>query len=281
MIRAVVTGYASLDYAVSVDGDIRWGWTSRIASRPRNAWPRPGGCPFYVARPLAQAGQTAAVVTWTGDDETGRLYAECCRQHRIAVDGIAAAPDAATPVSVLLYQGDGRCACLVDFGTVSSEMTAAQERLIRAADLVCITVGPAACGVRALELARPDALIVWVAKNDPVSFSPDLRTQLGRRARYIFCNSEERAGIDAATVGADASQVVVETRGADPILVRYRQVTTSVAVEPLRVHDTTGAGDTLAGATLAALLSGESDPLAAVRAGAYAAHALLRERSSP
>ncbi|MBQ4856369.1 carbohydrate kinase family protein [Rhodanobacter sp. B2A1Ga4] len=279
MTRIAVLGYACLDYAASVDGDVRWGWTSRISSRPRDEWPRPGGCSFYVARPLAQAGFGVDIVTWTGDDAMGNLYADHCHRHGIGTQGIDASTGATTPVSMLLYKDDGRCACLIDFGSAGSATTSTQEDLIRKADMVVVTVGPAACGLRALDIARDDALIVWVAKNDPISFPPELRTRLGQRARYVFCNGDERTWIDDATVDADAEQIVVETRGAEPIHIRSRGTTMHIPVTPLQVGDATGAGDTLAGATLAALLGGETDPVAAVRSGALASSELLRRRT--
>ncbi|MBR0346752.1 MAG: carbohydrate kinase family protein [Rudaea sp.] len=278
MTRIAVLGYASLDYAASVDGDVRWGWTSRIASRPHGEWPRPGGCSFYVARPLAQAGLGVDIVTWTGDDDMGNLYADHCLRHGIGTQGIDAAAGKTTPVSMLLYKDDGRCACLIDFGSAGSAATPPQEDLIRGADVVVVTVSPAACGLRALDVVRDDALVVWVAKHDPISFPPELRARLGRRARYVFCNNDERAWIDEATADADPAQIIIETRGADPIHVRVQGVTFQIPVTPLQIGDATGAGDTLAGATLAALLGGEADPLTAVQAGVRASHELLQRR---
>ncbi len=278
--RVAILGYASVDYVATVDGEVRWGWTSRIASRPHEEWPRPGGCPFYVARPLARAGFSADVVTWIGDDDMGGRYVEYCRRDRVGTRGIYAAPGAVTLITILLYNRNGDCACLVDFGSASEIVTSIQEDLIREADTVVVTVGPSACSKHALDLVRPHAKVVWVAKNDPTSFPPELRVRLGQRSNYIFCNGEERALINEATLGSDAAQVIVETHGADPILVCADGRSTEVAVAPLRVGDATGAGDTLAGGTLAALLGGEKDPLAAVRAGACAAHELLQRRGA-
>ena len=51
----VVTGYASLDYAVRLDRAPRADRTATILSRPRE-WPRLGGSPAYVAGALVAAG---------------------------------------------------------------------------------------------------------------------------------------------------------------------------------------------------------------------------------
>lgn len=173
MTSVAVLGYASVDYVATVNGDVRWGWTSEIASRPQDGWPRPGGCSFYVARALAQAGLMADVVTWTGDDDNGGRYAEYCRRDEVGTQAISAAPGAVTLTTILLYNQSGDCACLVDFGSAPGVLTSAQEKQVREADTVVVTVGPPACSLRALELVRSDALVVWVAKNDPASFRPN------------------------------------------------------------------------------------------------------------
>lgn len=278
MTPVAVLGYASVDHVATVAGEVRWGWTSRIVSRSAEEWPRPGGCPFYVARALAGAGVPADVVTWTGDDDIGKRYESYCRRDHVGIDGIYAAPGATTLTTVLLYNERGDCACLVDFGSAPAIVTSVQEQLVRTAHVVVVTVGPPECSERALELVRNDATVVWVAKNDPASFPPKLRARLGSRARYIFCNSEERAWINEVTAAANPERVIVETRGTDPIVVCANRAVTEVPVAALSVGDATGAGDTLAGATLAALLSGERDPVAAVRTGARVAHELLARR---
>ena len=52
-----------------------------------------------------------------------------------------------------------------------------------------------------------------------------------------------------------------------------------VGVEPLSFDDASGAGDTLAGGCLAAIVAGESDLRTVVANGIDAAASLLRERS--
>jgi ribokinase len=48
-----ITGYASLDHVIVLDGDIRPGRTTTILSRPEKAWPRLGGGPAYVAQAVS------------------------------------------------------------------------------------------------------------------------------------------------------------------------------------------------------------------------------------
>lgn len=278
MKRAVLVGYAALEYAVQLEGAFRADWTTPIVHRHKNPWPRPGGCHFYAAMPIAGVGSAADLVTWIGDDELGAFYLTCCERSGIGADGVVCIPGA-TPLCFLLYQPDGSCGCLIDFGMSGrAAISAEQERLIAAADLVCITVGPADALARALELIRPETTVAWVTKNDPASFIPSLRRTLAQRADYVFCNQRERAWVDEVRVTRPVGQVIVQTGGAGAVQIDQSGRVFTLAVDALAARDTTGAGDTLAGGTLAAILQGEADIVKAVQAGIDAAHRLLTER---
>jgi len=275
-MKVVVIGYASLDYALLLETPARPGWTSRILSRAPQ-WPRPGGCPYYVADAMGQGGVSATVVTWIGDDPMGQVYRQRCAEAGIGIGGIHTTSGGLTLTSVLAYQQDGECACLVDFGTVETTVSEAQRALVAAADLVCFTVGPPEAALALLEVVPDSADVAWVAKNDAASFPPGLRQALGQRARWCFCNRAERPWIDAATAGCARPPLIVETHGEAPVQVIEHGRTSEIAVAPLRVADATGAGDTLAGAALAALALG-ADPAMAVASGCAAARALLSSR---
>jgi ribokinase len=278
MKRSVFMGYAALEYAVELEGAFKADWTTLIRHRHKQPWPRPGGCHFYAAVPVARAGGAPALITWIGDDAMGTLYRTCCGEEGIGVQGVISIPGA-TPLCFLIYQPDGSCGCLFDFGMSGRvAITPEQERLIAAADLVCITVGPAAASMRALELIHPEATVAWITKNDPASFIPPLREMLARRAQFIFCNARERAWVDEVTGERPADQVIIQTGGAEAVQVHRSGSVTHLAVNALRMHDTTGAGDTLAGGALAAILHGETDIVRAVREGIDAAYELLSER---
>jgi len=275
-MKVVVIGYASLDYALLLETPARPGWTSRVLSRAPQ-WPRPGGCPYYVADAMGQGGVPATVVTWIGDDPMGQVYRERCAEAGIGLAGIHTTSGALTLTSILAYQQDGECACLVDFGNVEMTVSDAQRTLVASADLVCFTVGPPEAALALLDMVPASADVAWVAKNDAASFPSELRQALGQRARWCFCNSAERPWIDAATAGRRAPPLIVQTNGDAPVQVAEHGRTVEVAVAPLRVADATGAGDTLAGAALAALASGIA-PVSAVATGCAAARALLSSR---
>ena len=282
MTKVSLIGYASLDYPIILSGLFRANWTTAIRHRPPDAWPRPGGCHFYAALPLARPGFDTSLVTWVGSDEMGALYRRCCTSRGIGVEGLAEISPGATPACFLVYQSDGTCACLIDFGFSGREtITPPQEHCLRESDLICFTVAPPQATARALQLARPHATLAWIAKNDPNSFTPELCQALGQRAHIIFCNSQERLLIDEYARERPAHQIVVETNGAEAVTVHQGSRMTQLPVQPLTVLDTTGAGDTLAGGTLAALATGETDPCAAVAAGIKAARELLASRIPP
>lgn len=279
MKRSVFIGYAALEYAVQLDGAFRADWTTPIRQRHKQPWPRPGGCHFYAAAPVAGAGGAPTLVTWIGDDAMGALYRSCCSDQGIGLEGVVSIPDGATPLCFLIYQPDGSCGCLFDAGMSGrAAITPEQERLIAAADVVCVTVGPAAASMRAMELIRPEATVAWITKNDPASFIPPLREMLARRAGFIFCNARERAWVDEVTANRPAGQVIIQTGGTRDVQIHRSGSVTNVAVNALATHDTTGAGDTLAGGTLAAILRGETDVVRAVREGIDAAYKLLSGR---
>src|ERR1700731_2520434 len=113
MTKVVVTGYASLDYAVRLDRAPQADATATILSRPRD-WPRLGGSPAYIACAIVAAGlPDVTPVSWIGDDSDGRLYSAALAACGVAVDGIAVRPGR-TPIWILAYQPDGGCHCFYD-----------------------------------------------------------------------------------------------------------------------------------------------------------------------
>lgn len=283
MKTAITSGYASLDFAVGLDGYYKVGHTTIINDRSSNPWPHPGGCALYTSKPIAAAGHCSKVLTWIGNDQHGEMYTKEAANRLIDTSAIAVVEGGATPVCMLIYEEDGSCTCLFDPGFIGQEqLTAAQEEAVRKADMLCITVGPPQIGERLVELISVDAIVAWVAKNDEISFPASLRKALGMRADYIFCNPTEREVINEAIKGRTKSApIIVETGGTDEVSIEEEgRSLGSLSVSSLKVIDTTGAGDTLAGGTLAAVLSGETGMKVAVQKGIDAAYQLLLPRSA-
>ena len=281
MTRIVITGYASLDYVLRLDGMPEANRTTRVIGRP--AWPRLGGSPAYVAAALVAAGETAATpVTWIGDDTAGETFLAGLREAGVSVEGVAVKGGGRTPVSVLAYQPDGGCICLYDPGLDDRlTLTAAQWRLVADAEWVCVTVGPASVADEVLSMVRERTRLVWVVKADPKSFAPRLAVRLAARADVISASRTEAAFVAEAIAGAPPrpERIRVETRGSDGASVAWRGNSVDVPAVALMASDPTGAGDSFVGGLIAALARDPGQPPAAVRAGIAAAERLLRSRS--
>lgn len=283
MSGAVVIGYASMDYPATLNGHVEANRTVMIRRRPSDAFPRPGGCALYAARPLAAKGIPVSVLSWVGADDHGKLFSSSAEWDGIDTRGILAVESGATPVTFMIYQADGSCACLFDPGISGREfLSGEQSELIVRAELFCVAVAPPAIVEQALALIGGNCKLAWIMKKDPLSFPEPLRIKLASRADYIFCNRRERDWVDGALAksASDRRPLVVETAGGEAVRAEAGGQAVRIGVEPLRCDDPTGAGDTLAGGCLAAILAGERELESVVSSGIGAAAALLRGRRS-
>lgn len=277
----IVTGYASLDYAVRLDSPLRPDRTATILTRAPE-WPRVGGSPAYVAAALVAAGaRAAAPVSWVGDDAEGAIYRNRLQALGVRTDGISTGPGR-TPICVLAYQPDGRCYCLYDPGlTASADLNDSQRVLLGEADAICVTVGPTKATRETLRLARSDATLLWAVKVDPRSVPPDLAAALAARADVVvFSKGEADFAAEAfAAAGARTRhRLRIETRGREGVAFMQNDFTRIVPVEAVEADDSTGAGDTFVGGFLAAWMK-TADPELAIKAGAAAARTLLLSRA--
>lgn len=273
----VIAGFATLDYVVQVDGDFSGrGTLLMLDDNADAAWPRAGGAALYAGAALAQARAPAIPLTWIGDDVDGLAYQRACRRAGLALEGVAVQTGAPTTRCLLIYNADGSYGCLLRPGPTA--LTVDQLALAGRASWLVISAGPPQIAGRLLDIVPTDARVAWIFKGDPACFPPDLAARLADRADVVFCNSGERALLEMSRASPrPAGQILFETRGADGVRVedgveRFEQPAASV-----QASDTTGAGDTFAGAALAVLAGGDSARSAA-RAGVDAAAALLSAR---
>lgn len=276
MVRLAVTGYASLDYPVVLDGTVEPDRTTRIRFRDPGAWPRAGGSPTFVAAAAARAGLSAAPVTWVGDDAPGGAYLDHCRNAGLDISAVEQRAGARSPAAVMIHQSDGSTACLYDPGPAGEErLSDTQKAVIADCAMLCVTVGPGHLIDDVLRHRPAGKPLCWVMKDDPACFGPANRAALAARATLIFCNAAERR-----LVGADVrpDAIIVETRGEDGVRLHRDGTRTEMAADPVAVSDPTGAGDGFAGAFIAAHMRGMA-PEAAARAAMDAVGAMLRERA--
>lgn len=272
MSSLVVTGYASLDYPVTLEGQALPDTTTLITGRNPADWPRVGGCPTYIAAAASRAKQRAAPVMWIGSDDAGLSLLKTLEGHGITTAGIGVAQGRRSPSAVMVYQADGSCLCLYDPALAGTErLDDAQRDLIARASHLCISVGPPALQGEILDLCPSGARLYWAVKNDPDSFGPQIRERLSRRADVIFHSAPERHLI------GQTRAVLVETRGAGGVGVTAGGRQVDLPVTPVTVRDTTGAGDTFSGGFIAAEMAG-ADPVSAAKAGIAAVAEMLRVR---
>lgn len=284
MSGIVISGYASLDHVIVLDGDIRPGRTTTIVGRPEKAWPRLGGGPAYVAQAVGAAYHgLVAPISWIGKDAAGQTYLSQLSERGISAAGMAEIEGARTPIAVLAYDPSGDCACLYDPGLPPAiGLSDAQRQLIRNADWIVVTIGPAAVTDEILAMLRPEQTLAWIVKNDPRAITAGQMAVLAGRADLIFCNGRERAFLESARNGgaARAGQLIVETQGSRGATFLRNGKSQFVPADPVDVTDPTGAGDTFAGGVIAAMMNGKTDLDAVGRAGNASARALLLERKS-
>jgi sugar/nucleoside kinase (ribokinase family) len=269
----VVTGYASLDYVMYLEGP---SGTERTTRAVRTAWPRVGGCPSYIARAASQADLKAAPLMWVGDDLLGDWLKSELQGFGLLTEGVTQISGARSPVAVLTYDPDGACTCLYDPGAPGKEfLTDSQKHLIGQASHLCISVGPPQVTEDILSARAPNARLYWAMKDDVQSFTPEICAALSASTDVIFCNRAERARVPST------SAIVVETRGAGGVSISIDGNETLLTVSPSKCRDMSGLGDSFAGGFIAAEMSGAT-PIEAAQAGITAANRLLakRERSS-
>lgn len=280
-IRAVTTGFATVDYAIELAEQFDGTGTRTVKHTARDAWPRAGGAALYACRQLVRAGLEAAPVTWIGSDTGGERYRAACGDEGIPLTGVRIQKDGTTATCFLIYQPDGDYGCLFLPPCVEPRsLVSAQRELLAGAEFVLIAVGPPALSGEIQATISPRATVAWIAKTDFKAYPQHVRNAYARRADYIFCNAGEREFVDASFAEPRAAgQVIIETRGSEGIVVDTGDKRFVVPVaESIETPDTTGAGDTLAGGTMASILSGERDLGAAVEAGVARSAELLRSR---
>lgn len=256
----VVCGYASVDYAMRLAPFEGPNATTIVRSRA-DEWPRYGGV-AHVTRAVSDvAADRADVValSWVGADAEGEAWRAAVRDGGASVAGVAVS-GTRSPSSHLLYPEGSSTICLFDPADCHpAELTETQQRVIAGADVAVITVGPTELTRAAVKALPADRAIVWIVKHDPSALSPELVAELADRSRLITLSSEESSYLDAIGQSARPGTYVARTAGAEGadlfVVVAGGSLdhVGHVATERVTGVDTTGAGDTFAGALAVSL----------------------------
>ena len=278
--KIVISGYATLDYVVQLSEPFHGTGTVIGELGASGAWPRAGGAALYASRRMAAAGHRAFALTWIGDDGDGGHYLRACKQAQICCEAIDQRQGAQTPRCILIYRPDGDYGCLIDTGFGGSEWaTAEQLAIVGTADHVSVSVAPAAATRAVLDACPEHVSLSWIAKLDRMAYPPELCARLAARANLIFCNASEREFVESAYQGRRPDgQIIVETLGSAGVLIDGPRGQVVLPGQAIKAHDTTGAGDTLAGEVIAHHVAGTLAIEACVERGMAAARELLASR---
>jgi sugar/nucleoside kinase (ribokinase family) len=273
-VAVAVLGYASADHCVAVRA-LPAPDTTAIVDRLSRPWPRLGGCGPQIARRLARLEVPVSCLTWVAPDAVGTELLAQLQASGARTDGVVVA-GRRTAESYIAYDAQGRSVCFYDPGDAPGEgLTEGQRDAIAGASVVCLTVAPASATQAALDASAADAMVVWSVKADPDAYPPDLAARLLERADVVAWAEGERSFVRGA---ARHDALVLETRGVRGVAWRWGERSGEQAVRPVRIADTTGAGDAFVAGVIAQLLRDPDDAPAAVAAGIDSSRALLEER---
>ncbi len=279
-VTVAVTGYASADHSVLVDAFPAPDGTAVVRRRVSRPWPRLGGCAPQIAAQLAAAGVPAACLTWLAPDGLGDALLAQLDRSGAETSGVVVA-GTRTAESFIAYDAEGRSACFYDPGDATrDDLTGEQRALVAAAEVVCLTVGPAGATEAALSAVSPGARVVWSVKADPDAYPPELVERLLNRADVVALSAGERPFLEWRAPGRAPREdaIVIETRGADGVRWRRGRQTGHVPARRIDVLDTTGAGDAVVAGAIARLVREGDDVAAMVAAGIDSSRALLERR---
>ncbi|WP_156843216.1 carbohydrate kinase family protein [Novosphingobium aquimarinum] len=260
--KFAVSGHATLDYVVGLEQPFTGHTTAPAQFGAAGGWPRPGGATWYTSARLADAGLSVAPIAWLGEDKDAQAFVAACQERGFSIAGIDRDAGRRTVRCLMVYQPDGTTGCMIDDGGAGgSKLSPAQAAQIADADHVVISAGPAHATHEVLRSCRADASVSWIVKDDPLCFPADLAAEVARRSQLIFCNVAEMALVRHA-LGPEGrgSRAIVETQGSAGIRIHAPEGSSIVDVVKAEIDDATGAGDTLAGETIARMAT-ETIPL--------------------
>ena len=230
---------------------------------------QPGGKGANQAVAAARLGANTALIGCVGEDDFGNQAIAALTHGGVDVRHVCRIADRPTGVALIMTDDDGENCIALDSGANamlgSTQVAAAEALIANASLLLCQLEVPSQAVTTALALARANG--VPTALN-PSPFAPVARSLIAG-LEFVIPNrieASELTGIriddmDSAVAAArslhalGAAQVLL-TLGADGVLWCNGGDCEHLPAQPVQVVDTTGAGDTFAGAFAAARLRG-------------------------
>jgi ribokinase len=224
-----------------------------------------------VAASRALGGQGVVIVGAVGNDALGHDALEALRVEGVATS-VAMRPGVPTGVALICVGPDGENQISVAPGA-NAELTAADVTSafgqVHEIAVVLSSLEVSAAAVRAAAAWCTEHEVPLIVNPAPVQ---PWAAQVASLATFVTPNEHELEALGALP----AEVVVVETRGADGVLIRQGGDETRVEAPVVEAIDTTGAGDCFNGVFAAALAGGMDVEAAAARGAAAAALSVMK-----
>ncbi|GAB3158079.1 ribokinase [Myceligenerans halotolerans] len=285
--RVVVVGSANVDVVVEVPHHPRGGETVLGGDLRRT----PGGKGANQAVAAARAGGAdTTFVGALGQDDAAELLLSSLERAGVRTD-LVERVDAATGAALITVAPDGGNAIAVAPGANSHVRidTARSARITEAAVVLLQLEIPLDAVRSAVAATRPDALVVLNAAPsrrlpDDVWFRIDIlvvnETEAADLTDDLAAERTGRTDRDATALATallvHVPAVVITLGGAGSLVAERGSTPVMIPAFPVRVVDTTGAGDTYCGVLAAALSRGASLHVAAGLAAAAGALTVTR-----
>ncbi len=301
-MRLLVIGELNPDLIVAgvpaPNGQLRFGQAEDLVEATRMTL---GSSAAITASAAVRAGAHTALAAVIGDDEFGRYCLRLAQEQGIDINPVRVISGGVTGSSVILISAEDRQnrQILTDLGTMTQLSTAdLPDELLAQYAHVHVSSFFLHSGARhllheRLSYARKAGATVSLDTNDDPAreWTAGAAEAIGQ-SDILFANDVELLGLSGlaganspeaaasfllgtmpAASSSERSAVlpaVVRKRGAEGATVHTRDGTVTVGVPPVDIIDTVGAGDTLAGTVIAAVLAG-SDWSVALALGVAAA----------
>jgi len=245
--RVAVIGAVNVDLVVQVERLPAPGETVANGAFSRHHGGKGGNQSVGAARALGDAGDVVMICA-VGTDDLGRDALAALRAEGIALEA-AEIPDRPTGVALILVDADGENQIAVAAGANEAMASrAVRDALERASPTVVLA-----------SLEVPDAAVVEAAawchnRNVPFVLNPaPMNAALVHRLQewiaFLIPNEHELEDLGGPVPGT----VVIETRGAEGVIIHGPDGDEHVPAADVRPVDTTGAGDCFCGVFAAGL----------------------------
>ncbi len=243
----------------------------------------PGGKGANQAVAAARQGTDVAIIGRIGDDDFGRTQQHCLGAEHIDLSALTVDPQYATGVAIITLDDAGENSIIISpeaNGAVTvQQIETARDVIARADILLCQLEIPLDAVTRTIEMAYENRV--------PVILNPapahQLEQSLLEKVTYLIPNESEASvltGLEVKDIGSAQAaaaqlqklgvQTVILTLGENGAVVAHEGTCVHEAAVPMKVVDTTAAGDTFVGSFAVALTEGKS-VIEAVRFAKHAA----------